>query len=561
MNLQQAAARFRHRLGEARVAALPTWTPQPGPQQQLFACEADEILYGGAAFGGKSSAIVALLTQRLRLRGYRALVLRRTSDDLSHLFDEARWIFHEGRPLGKYAYRPFAPFPATRWFDGCWLISKEGGRAKFSHCHNDDDYKKHTGLQWDDVLFDELPHFTLKQYTEIIARRRGTIPGLRRRAISTANPPEQDDPGSEWIKARWAPWLDDDCECEDWEELDPSTGQVVRGKGLPPRWEVVAGIDGEPTRRRKAPAASAQVLYVAMVGEGDNARERFSTEPFTWRGGKAETRTFIASKMADNQAGLEAEPNYVAKLRQNDPVRAQQLEEGDWNIKPAPGLYFKRSWFELVDDVPPGVASWYRRWDLAATVPTRENPDPDWTEGPRVAQHEGNGYIYFDDLASCRLDPGGTDAFIKQTIEEVDGEAVLQVFPVDPGAAGKNEGVRLARIAEACGAPAECERERGAKSLRIRFLSSVCSPKTNDRAHTKHDGTPSDVPLGRLKIVKGDWVERFFRQAEAWEPSVSDRDRGHDDILDALAGIVRRLVQGDGVASVGVTVIGGGREP
>jgi hypothetical protein len=233
VSLAAAAETFRAALGRARAAALPFWTPQPGPQQQLFALDCDEILYGGSAGGGKSSAIVALLTQRIRLRGYRALVLRRTSDDLSHLFDEARWIFHEGRPYGKFAYKPFAPAPETRWFDGSWLISKEGGRARFGHCHNDDDYKKYVGLQWDDVLFDELPHFTLKQYTEILGRRRGTIPGLRRRAVATANPPEQDDPGAEWIKARWGPWLDDAFDFDDWDELDSSTGQVVRGKGLP----------------------------------------------------------------------------------------------------------------------------------------------------------------------------------------------------------------------------------------------------------------------------------------------------------------------------------------
>lgn len=642
-----------------REQSLPVWQPQPGPQTQLFECDADEILFGGSAGGGKSSAAVALLSQRLRLRGYRALVLRRTSDDLSHLFDEARAIFHEGRPYGRFAFRPFAPTPESRWFDGNWLISKEGGRAKFGHCHNDDDYKKHIGLQWDDVIFDELPHFTLKQYTEIIARCRGTNPAIkRRRALATANPPEQDDPGATWIKARWGPWLDDSYELRDWQERDPDTGEIVRGKGLPDRFAETQGpppdplaialtrsalldlvdeatfargqncvgagrvrelardrdavraiVEGAATyetrlqadedalrtacscpqgqlrrackhavavglawlaahppavastetrRRRLPPAASAQLLYVAMVGEGDNAVERFSTEPFTWRGAKAETRTFIASKLSDNQAMLEVNPNYVAKLRQNDPVRAQQLELGDWNVKPAPGLYFKRSWFEIVDDVPTGIAQFYRRWDLAATVPTRQNPDPDWTEGVRAAFHE-DGYLYVDEIVSCREDPGGVDRFIRDTICEADGSGVLQIFPIDPGAAGKKEAVRLAQLAEREGVPAETEPERGAKSLRIRFLSSICSPKTNDRADTTHDNKPSDVPLGRVKLVRGPWNERFLRQAEAWEPKVSDEDRGHDDILDALAGLAHRYAQGDGVASVGVEVIGGGR--
>ncbi len=549
---------FEEHEKRAAQQALPCWTPQPGPQRQLFESEADEILFGGAAGGGKSAAIVALLTQRIMMRGYRALILRRTSDDLSHLFDEARWIFHEGRPYGSFAYKPFAAIPDTRWFDGSWLISKENGRARFGHCHNDDDYKKYIGLQWDDVLFDELPHFTLKQYTEIIGRRRGTIPGLRRRAVSTANPPEQDDPGVEWIKVRWGPWLDDDFEFEDWELTDHSTGEVVRGKGLPARWEETRGADGQPALRRRPPAASAQVLYVAMVGEGEEARERFSTEPFSWRGAAAETRTFIASKMSDNQALLEAEPNYVAKLRQNDPVRAQQLELGDWSIKPAPGLYFKRSWFEVVDEVPPGRAEWLRRWDLAASVPTRENPDPDWTVGYRVALHE-DGYLYVDDAVFCRKDPGETDAFIRQVAGEQDGDAVLQVFAIDPGAAGKRDAPRVAQMVQALGLPAECERERGAKSLRIRYLSTVASPANNDRADTTHDGKPAATKLGRIKIVRGDWNERLLRQATSWEPRISDEDRGHDDDLDALAGAVKRHLAGGGTASVSVEVIGGGR--
>lgn len=549
---------FEEHEKRAATENLPFWTPQPGPQRQLFESEADEILFGGAAMGGKSAAIVALLTQRIMLRGYRALVLRRTSDDLSHLFDEARWIFHEGRALGEWAYKPFAPAPETRWFDTSWLISKNNGRARFGHCHNDDDYKKYIGLQWDDVLFDELPHFTLKQYLEITGRRRGTIPGLRRRAISTANPPEQDDPGVEWIKVRWGPWLDDGFELSDWEELDPSTGEMVRGKGLPVRWETVRAVDGEPVKRRLPPAASAQVLYVAMVGDGEAARERYSTEPFSWRGARAETRTFIASKMTDNQAGLEAEPNYVAKLRQNDPVRAQQLEHGDWNIKPAPGLYFKRPWFELVDAVPPGRAEWIRRWDLAATVPTRENPDPDWTVGYRVALHE-DGYLYVDDCAACRKDPGDTDAYIREVVSELDGDGILQVFAIDPGAAGKRDAPRVAQMVQGLGLPADCERERGAKSLRIRYLSTVASPASNDRANTKHDGTPSEVKLGRVKLVRGDWNERLLAQATSWEPRVSDDDRGHDDDLDALAGAVKRLLSGGGTATVGVEVIGGGR--
>ena len=64
------------------------------------------------------------------------------------------------------------------------------------------------------------------------------------------------------------------------------------------------------------------------------------------------------------------------------------------------------------------------------------------------------------------------------------------------------------------------------------------------------------MPLGRIKLVRGDWNERLLWQAEAWEPSVSDDNRGHDDILDALSKAVKRHQMGGGIADVGVTVIG-----
>lgn len=553
---------FEEHEKRAKAELLPLWRSQPGPQTIVWHLDCDEILYGGAAFGSKTATVCALPMQRIKLRGYRALLLRRQAVDLTKIRDECTRIYLTGGGSGEWEYRAFAAPEEMKHVGGNvdWFVgTRWGSRIELSHCNADDDYRNKMGNEWDDIFFDELTHFTLKQYTAIISRRRGTIHGIRRRAISTANPPEQGEPGAEWIKVRWGPWLDENFELPDWEETDPSTGEVVRGKGLPLRYEEArAANTGELCRRPVPPAMSAQILYVAQVGEGDATRERFSTEPFAWKGARAQSRTFVLSLMTDNKAGLAAEPDYASKLRDLDPVRAEQLEKGNWAIKPAPGLYFKRSWFELVDKVPPGCAEWIRRWDLAATVPTRENPDPDWTEGVRIAAHE-DGYVYVDDLSSCRKDPGETDAHICATIDELDGEAVLQVFPQDPGAAGKGEGPRLAQMAQDRGVPATCEREVGKKSMRIRYLSTVASPATNDRRNTKHDGMPSDVPLGRIKLVRGPWVERLLRQAEAWEPRVSDDDRGHDDILDALAGAVKRALSRGGVASVGVEIIGGGR--
>jgi len=53
----------------------------------------------------------------------------------------------------------------------------------------------------------------------------------------------------------------------------------------------------------------------------------------------------------------------------------------DWSgvgrFRPAAGLYFKRGWCAVVDEVPADLDV-VRYWDLAATEKTEFN-DPDWT--------------------------------------------------------------------------------------------------------------------------------------------------------------------------------------
>jgi predicted phage terminase large subunit-like protein len=498
---------------EPRTAAkkLKPWAPQAGPQELLFTIDCDEILFGGAAGGGKSAAIVALAGQRVKKRGYRCLILRRSTPDLKGLIDEARAIFLDGRPSGKFAFAPLTPDPLARFREdkGWVLFPQWGSRIEFGHCHDREAYRSHMGQQYDDIFFDEGSHFEQVQYETIATRRRGTISGIRRRLVVTANPPEAGEPGERWIRDKWGPWINPDWELQDWEEIEQTFDEklghmverVVRGVGRAARFE---------GGKRVAPMQSGEILYVMKV----KGAERFSVEPFTWEGAAASSRTFIRSTLRDNPAMLDAEPNYVGILRQANAVRAAQLELGDWTVKASAGELFRRDWFDFVNanEVPRRVLR-ARAWDKAATEVSQQNKDPDWTRGVRLAK-DADGVYYVEHVASLRAPPGAVDAFIKSTAE-LDGKEVRIRGAEDPGSAGKADAIAFMNLLH--GFAVHVKKASGDKVLRASPVSSAAFPKTTGGKH------------GLIKVVRGPWNEEFFHELEQFPHGK------HDDQVDALA--------------------------
>lgn len=65
----------------AKATAHMRWVPNPGPQTEAYFCEADELLFGGEAGGGKSDLLIGLAHNEHK----RARILRRINQDAAEL--------------------------------------------------------------------------------------------------------------------------------------------------------------------------------------------------------------------------------------------------------------------------------------------------------------------------------------------------------------------------------------------------------------------------------------------------------------------------------------------
>jgi len=187
---------------------------------------------------------------------------------------------------------------------------------------------------------------------------------------------------------------------------------------------------------------------------------------------------------------VKVNPEYLAWLRSLPLLERERLLGGNWKIRPAAGLYFKREWCAVVDEVPANLDI-VRYWDLAATEKTEFNDD--WTIGVKLGRDDDGGYWILD-MVRERANPEDTERLLLNTAAH-DGKRVRIGFGKDPGQAGKSQALHLVRM--------------------LSGFTVTPAPDSGDKL-TRFGPFSSQCRAGNVKILRGSWNEELFRVLEGF---------------------------------------------
>lgn len=439
-----AAPKKKPPVREVRIGA------QAGSQETFLSSRADIVFYGGEAGSAKTSGLVLEALRNHDVAKSGAIIFRRTSPQLEgpgSLWELMReWYPHLG---AKCKASPVlrATFPS-------------GATVQLGHLQYESNKEDHQGKGYSLIGFDELPHFSESQFWYLYSRCRSAS-GIKSYIRATMNP----DPDS-WVKKLIEWWLD-----ERGEYALPERSGIVRYF-----YRIDDALEW---------GDSEEEIVARHPEMKDDLGNQIPPTSFT----------YILGRLADNKILLSKDPGYRARLMALPLVERERLlgkgAGGNWAIRPAAGLYFKRPWFNKIHRMPEDLTLVVRAWDKAATQVTTETPDPAWTRGVKMGVTKSGRYVVLG-VASLRGSVHENLEFQKATANR-DGRSVKIGTWQDPGQAGKVEAALT---------------KGWLAGYRVESI-----PAREDKL--VYAGPYStQVEAGNVDILEGDWNEEYLKELE-----------------------------------------------
>ena len=360
--------------------------------------------------------------------------------------------------------------------DSSWLFDDKNGntlgKVTFAHIERDEELEKWQGSHICEIGFDELTHFSENTFFFMLSRNRSAC-GVKPFVRATCNPDSDS-----WV-AKFIEW---------W--IDQDTGYPIPERSGAIRWMI----------RRD------ETIYWADRKE--ELWEQFNLETDEEKS-EPKSVTFIMSSVYDNKELLKVDPGYLANLKALSLIQRERLLKGNWKIRSAAGLFFKRTQLgEIFEKVPKDVVRWVRCWDLAATE-KNEGGDPAYTAGVLIGKRKNGRYVIAD-VINKQMSASDVRKTIKLTAQ-VDRATYKRVrirLPKDPGQAGKDQ----------------------AESY-IKYLAGfdVCAVAETGSKEARAEPMAAQWQAGNFDIVYGPWNEEYLLQLENFP------DGKFKDMVDASA--------------------------
>ena len=434
-------------------------SPQPGPQTEFAESSADIVIFGGAAGGGKTYALLLEFLRYKNIQGFNAVIFRKNYTQVAAaggLWDTSLQMYSGIR--GARALRS----PKYSW--------NFGGKSTlaFDYLSRENDVYAWQGSQICFIGFDELTHVSEFTFFYMLSRNR-SICGVEPFVRATCNPDSDS-----WVR-HFIDW---------W--INPATGYAI-----PERSGVV------------------RVFYRSGDGNitwGDSRREvcekvnEFSDEEIFPQDCK--TATFISSSVYDNEILLKANPSYLSSLKALSLVEKERLLRGNWKIRPAAGLYFKAEQTRIVKTIPDEVVAIARAWDLAATEISFSNKNPDRTAGVLMARMKNGQYIILD-VKRIAANAANVRAIVKSTAATDKAEYnCRKIFlDQDPGQAGKEQAQSYIR--------------------ELAGYSVKAKPVSGDKV-TRAEPLAAQWQQGNVLLLEGKWNETFLDEMVSFPDALHD---------------------------------------